>query len=119
MVNEIAISLVLYNKKYIQNFFKYTFKSIISEKNFANKKYKYLLISTLPRDKDNIIKVKKKFKKCKFQIKFFLIKNIRDKYKIVTNEQINHISFAKKEKIKFCFLPMQICYFQKSTLKSQ
>lgn len=113
MKNEIAISLVLYNKKYIRNFFKYTFKSIISEKNFANKKYKYLLISTLPGDKDNIIKEYKKFKECKFQIKFFLIKNVKDKYKIVTNEQINHISFAKKEKINFLFFAYADMLFSK------
>jgi hypothetical protein len=56
----LAISLVLFGENFINNFFKYTLKTILNEKNFLNRKIKFFLIST---EKKNVVYlIKKKIK---------------------------------------------------------
>ena len=104
---KIFLSLILFNIKYINIFFKYTLKSIINSINYLNNNnnnYDFILFITTS-EKDSVL-IKKNFSeinKLNFKI-FYEIKdenNFINKYKTLTQFQLDHFQLAKNKKYDF------------------
>ena len=96
---KIFLSLVLFNSKYIDIFFRYTLKSIVNSISCLNNKNYDFVIFITTSDKD-LVSIKKKFSKInKLDLKIFYIirniNNLKNKYKILSQFQVEHFALAK------------------------
>lgn len=104
---KIFLSLILFNIKYINIFFKYTLKSIINSINYLNNNnnnYDFILFITTS-EKDSVL-IKKNFSeinKLNFKISYEIKdeNNFINKYKTLTQFQLDHFQLAKNKKYDF------------------
>lgn len=120
---KIFLSLVLFNSKYIDIFFRYTLKSIVNSISCLNNKNYDFVIFITTSDKD-LVSIKKKFSKInKLDLKiFYIIRNInnfKNKYKILSQFQVEHFALAKNKKYDyFLFLYADLILSKYSLLNS-
>ena len=115
--------MVLFNSKYINIFFRYTLKSIVNSISCLNNKNYDFVIFITTSDKD-LVSIKKKFNKINnLDLKiFYIIKNInkfKNKYKILSQFQVEHYELAKNKKYDyFLFLYADLILSKYSLLNS-
>ena len=120
---KVFLSLVLFNSKYINIFFRYTLKSIVNSISCLNNKNYDFVIFITTSDKD-LVSIKKKFNKInKLDLKiFYIIKkinNFKNKYKILSQFQVEHYVLAKNKKYDyFLFLYADLILSKYSLLNS-
>lgn len=115
MKRTICLSLVLYGNDYIEKFFDFTFKTILKNLNKVSKKnFTFKFMISTNKNSMNIIK-KKIESKTSIEKEFFLINEKKDKYKLITNEQIKHLKTAKKNGFAYLFFTYSDILFSSDT----